>query len=78
MVKHKKDGREFLKFQKEKKKLCEEDIWAYKRLQAPTYSLGGYSHRERWSRTRWNKNKSKKLKRREDNIFEPILKKIRL
>jgi hypothetical protein len=26
MVKHKKDGREFLKFQKEKKKLCEEDI----------------------------------------------------
>jgi hypothetical protein len=30
----------------------EEEIGAYDRLQVPDHSLGGYSHRERWSRTR--------------------------
>jgi hypothetical protein len=28
------------------------NIGAYNRMQAPHYSLGGYSHWERWSRTR--------------------------
>jgi hypothetical protein len=28
-------------------------IGAYDRLQVPDHSLGGYSHRERWSRTQW-------------------------
>jgi hypothetical protein len=30
----------------------EEVIGAYDRLQVPDHNLGGYSHRERWSRTR--------------------------
>jgi hypothetical protein len=50
-------------------------IGAYDRLQVPDHGLGGYSHRERLSRTRWSKSKQKKPKRRENNIFEPILKK---
>jgi hypothetical protein len=29
-------------------------FWAYDRLQVPDHSLGGYSHRECWSRNRWN------------------------
>jgi hypothetical protein len=28
-------------------------FWAYDRLQVPDHSLEGYSHRERWSCTRW-------------------------
>jgi hypothetical protein len=35
-------------------------FWAYKRLQASPYSLGGYSHQERWPRTRWSIKKRKK------------------
>jgi hypothetical protein len=34
--------------------------WAYNRLQAPHYSLGGYSHRERWMRTQWPINSKRK------------------
>jgi hypothetical protein len=56
--------------------MCKGGIWVYKRFQAPPYSLGGYSHQECWSRTWWNKSKQKKLKRRENNIFEPILEKL--
>jgi hypothetical protein len=37
---------------KNKKKKKKRKIGAYDRLQVPDHSLGGYSHRERWSRTR--------------------------
>jgi hypothetical protein len=39
--------------------------WAYTR-KTFDYSLGGYSHRERWSRTRWRIN----LRRTMKNYFE--------
>jgi hypothetical protein len=47
-------------------------IWAYDRLQVSDHSLGGYSHRERWARTRrcfFMNNEAKKAK--ED--FESII-----
>jgi hypothetical protein len=36
------------------KRYKSKNFWAYDRLQEPDHSLGGYSHREHWSRTRWN------------------------
>jgi hypothetical protein len=38
---------------------CWRSYWAYNRLQAH-YSLGGYSHREHWTRTRWTINSKRK------------------
>jgi hypothetical protein len=52
------------------------NIWVYKRLQAPPYSLRGYYHRERLARTWWINTRILKLGRREDNIFEPIPEKL--
>jgi hypothetical protein len=69
----------------EKKKLAilqrekvvqKKNIWVYKRLQAPPYSLGGYYHRERLARTRRISTRKLQLGRWEDNIFEPIPKKL--
>jgi hypothetical protein len=39
-------------FEKEFEKKKKKTIGAYDRLQVSDHSLGGYSHRERWSRTR--------------------------
>jgi hypothetical protein len=52
MVKRTKKEGKFIHFQKEKKSYVKEIRESIKMLQAPPYSLGGYSHRERWSRTR--------------------------
>jgi hypothetical protein len=52
------------------------NIWVYKRLQAPPYSLGGYYHRERLACTRRISTRILQLGRWEDNIFEPIPKKL--
>jgi hypothetical protein len=48
-------------------------FWAYDRLQVPDHSLRGYSHRERWSRTRWRfTSRSSSMKSGEEN-FESIV-----
>jgi hypothetical protein len=47
-------------------------LGAYDRLQVPDHSLGGYSHRERWARTRrcfFMNNEAKKAK----EVFEIII-----
>jgi hypothetical protein len=44
------DEEEYLS--KEEKKKKKRKIGAYDQLQVPDRSLGGYSHRERWSHTR--------------------------
>jgi hypothetical protein len=41
-------------------------FWAYDRLQVSDHSLEGYSHRERWSRTRWRITMRRTMK----NYFE--------
>jgi hypothetical protein len=43
--------------------------WVYARLQVSEHRLGGYSHRERWSRTRWRIT----LRRTMKNYFEKII-----
>jgi hypothetical protein len=48
------------------------NIWVYKRLQAPPYSLGGCYHQERLVRTRRISTRILQMDRWEDNIFEPI------
>jgi hypothetical protein len=52
------------------------NIWVYKRLQAPPYSLGGHYHRERLTRTRRISTRILQLGRWEDSILEPILEKL--
>jgi hypothetical protein len=52
------------------------NIWVYKRLQAPPFSLGGYYHRERLVRTRRISTRILQLGRWEDSIFEPIPQKL--
>jgi hypothetical protein len=40
--------------EEEAQEMMKKKIGAYDRLQVSDHSLGGYSHRERWSRTRQN------------------------
>jgi hypothetical protein len=52
-----------------KKEMKKKKLGAYDRLQVPDHSLRGYSHRERWSRTRWRIN----LRRTRKKISSPLL-----
>jgi hypothetical protein len=70
----------FMEFQKEKKR-CVKKIFvflAYKRLQVPPYSLGATPIRSAGRASDKIETRRRRRKRREDNIFEPILKKNRL
>jgi hypothetical protein len=47
--------------------------WVYARLQVPEHRLGGYSHRERWSRTRWRFTSRRSSMKSEEENFESIV-----
>jgi hypothetical protein len=48
------------------------NFWAYDRLQVSDHSLGGYSHRERWSRTRWRITSRRSSIKNEEENFESM------
>jgi hypothetical protein len=66
------DEEEVLSKEEKKKK---RKIGAYDQLQVPNHSLGGYSHRERWSHTRLkviSRRTRKENFKSMDSTFTPI------